>query len=120
MSKITKIPLEIRNFFSEKRRSAVMDSFTHLLENVNLDCRSLGGMNISVASILCNKRALTLRWFCPKPDVWSKKGCTVFLFVTRRHQLAKGDIPHNQLASNESDNAERSQEKQIADSTDSR
>ena len=44
MSKITKIPLEIRNFFSEKRRSAVMDSFTHLLENVNLDCRSLGGM----------------------------------------------------------------------------
>ena len=40
MSKITKIPLEIRNFFSEKRRSAVMDSFTHLLENVNLDCRS--------------------------------------------------------------------------------
>ena len=87
MSKITKIPSEIRNFFSEKRRSAVMDSFTHLLENVNLDCRSLGGMkrdncqltnhqvfpNISVASILCNKRALTLRWFCPKPDVWSKK-----------------------------------------------
>ena len=44
MSKITKIPSEIRNFFSEKRRSAVMDSFTHLLENVNLDCRSLGGM----------------------------------------------------------------------------
>ena len=76
--------------------------------------------HISVASILCNKRALTLRWFCLKPDVWSKKGCTVFLFVTRRHQLAKGDIPHNQLASNESDNAERSQEKQIADSTDSR
>ena len=44
MSKITKIPSEIRNFFSEKRRSAVMDSFTRLLENVNLDCRSLGGM----------------------------------------------------------------------------
>jgi hypothetical protein len=44
MSKITKIPSEIRIFFSEKRRSAVMGSFTHLLENVNLDCRSLGGM----------------------------------------------------------------------------
>ena len=44
MSKITKIPSEIRNFFSEKRRSAVMDSFTHLLESVNLDCRSLGGI----------------------------------------------------------------------------
>ena len=44
MSKITKIPSEIRNFFSEKRRSAVMDTFTRLLENINLDCRSLGGM----------------------------------------------------------------------------
>lgn len=44
MSKITKIPSEIRNFFSEKRRSVVMDSFTHLLESVNLDCRSLGGI----------------------------------------------------------------------------
>ena len=44
MSKITNIPSEIRNFFSEKRRSAVMDSFTRLLENANLDCRSLGGM----------------------------------------------------------------------------
>lgn len=32
----------------------------------------------------------------------------------------KGDIPHNLLASNESNNAERSQEKQIANSTDSR
>ena len=44
MSKITKIPSEIRNFFSEKRRSAVMDTFTRLLENINLDCRILGGM----------------------------------------------------------------------------
>ena len=44
MSKITKIPSEIRNFFSKKRRSAVMDSFTQLLESVNLDCRSLGGI----------------------------------------------------------------------------
>lgn len=44
MSKITQIPSEIRNFFSEKRRSAVMDSFTRLLENVNIDSRSLGGI----------------------------------------------------------------------------
>ena len=44
MSEITKIPSEIRNFFSEKRRSAVMDAFTRLLENIDLDCRSLGGM----------------------------------------------------------------------------
>lgn len=40
MSKITKNPSEIRNFFSKKRRSAVIDSFTHLLESVNLDCHS--------------------------------------------------------------------------------
>lgn len=44
MSKITNIPSEIRNFFSEKRRSMVLDAFTRLLEGANLDCRSLGGM----------------------------------------------------------------------------
>ena len=43
MSKITNIPSEIRNFFSEKRRSMVMDTFTRLLESLNLDIRSLGG-----------------------------------------------------------------------------
>lgn len=32
MSKIINIPSEIRNFFSEKRRSIVMDTFTRLLE----------------------------------------------------------------------------------------
>ena len=44
MSKNTKIPSEIRNFFSENRRSMVMDTFTRLLEGINLDCRSLGGL----------------------------------------------------------------------------
>ena len=38
------IPSEIRNFFSEKRCSVIMNAFMHLLENVNLDCRSLGGI----------------------------------------------------------------------------
>lgn len=32
MSKVTVIPSEIRIFFSEKRRSMVMDTFTRLLE----------------------------------------------------------------------------------------
>ena len=32
------------NFFSEKRRSIVMDTFTRLLEGLNLDTRSLGGL----------------------------------------------------------------------------
>ena len=44
MSKITNIPSEIRNFFSEKRRSMVMDTFTRLLEGLNLDSRILGGL----------------------------------------------------------------------------
>ncbi|TWJ11315.1 hypothetical protein JN06_02278 [Bacteroides zoogleoformans] len=44
MSKFTKILSEIRHFFSEKHRSIVMDTFTRLLDNINLDCRSLGGM----------------------------------------------------------------------------
>lgn len=44
MSKITNIPSEIRNFFSEKHRSIVMDTFTRLLENLNLYNRSLGGL----------------------------------------------------------------------------
>lgn len=44
MSKVTIIPSEIRNFFSEKRSSVIINAFTHLLENVNLDCRSLGGI----------------------------------------------------------------------------
>lgn len=44
MSKFTNIPSDIRSFFNEKRRSAVMNAFTCLLEDINLDCRSLGGM----------------------------------------------------------------------------
>lgn len=44
MGKNTNIPSEIRNFFSENRRSMVMDTFTRLLEGINLDCRSLGGL----------------------------------------------------------------------------
>jgi hypothetical protein len=43
MGKNTNIPSEIRNFFSEKRRSTVMSTFTSLLESINLDCRILGG-----------------------------------------------------------------------------
>ena len=44
MGKSTNIPSEIRNFFSEKRRSMVMDTFIRLLEGLNLDIRILGGM----------------------------------------------------------------------------
>lgn len=44
MSKFTNIPSDIRSFFNEKGRSVVMNAFTCLLEDINLDCRSLGGM----------------------------------------------------------------------------
>ena len=44
MGKFTNIPSDIRSFFSEKRRSVVMNAFTCLLEDINLDCRSLGGI----------------------------------------------------------------------------
>ena len=44
MSKNTNIPSEIRNFFSENRRSMIIDTFTRLLESINLDCRSLGSL----------------------------------------------------------------------------
>lgn len=44
MCKINKIPSEIRKFFSEKRRSTIMEEFTKLLERQNIDNRSLGGV----------------------------------------------------------------------------
>lgn len=44
MCKINKIPSEIRKFFSEKRRSTIMEEFTKLLEKQNIDSRSLGGV----------------------------------------------------------------------------
>ena len=43
MSKITKIPSELRNILGEKRRCSVMDSFSRLLESLHLDSRCLGG-----------------------------------------------------------------------------
>lgn len=44
MSKITKNLSEIRNFFSEKHYSSTIDTFTRLVENINLDSRNLGGI----------------------------------------------------------------------------
>lgn len=43
MGKFTKIPSEIRNFFTEKRQSTVINDFTRLLESFSLDNRCLGG-----------------------------------------------------------------------------
>lgn len=41
---IYKYSVRYSQFFNEKRSSVVMNAFTCLLEDLNLDCRSLGGM----------------------------------------------------------------------------
>ena len=69
MSKITNIPSEIRNFFSEKRRSIVMDTFTRLLEGLNLDTRSLGGLkreNCQLTNVQVFQILLLLPFFAIK------------------------------------------------------
>lgn len=43
MGKFTKIPSEIRNFFSGKRRTSVMDAFTKVVESISVDNNLLGG-----------------------------------------------------------------------------
>lgn len=43
MGKGTKIPSEIRDFFSEKRRASVMEAITRLIESLSVDNKSLGG-----------------------------------------------------------------------------
>ena len=69
MSKITKIPSEIRSFFSEKRRSSTMDAFTKLVENINLDSRSLGGIkreNCQLTNLQVFQILLLLPFFAVK------------------------------------------------------
>lgn len=43
MGRFTKIPSEIRNFFTEKRCASVMEAFTKLVESLSVDNKSLGG-----------------------------------------------------------------------------
>ena len=44
MGKFTKIPSEIKSFFKEKRLPAVVSDFTALLDTLEMDNRSLGGV----------------------------------------------------------------------------
>ena len=69
MSKITKIPSEIRSFFSEKRSSSTIDAFTRLVENINLDSRSLGGIkreNCQLTNLQVFQILLLLPFFAVK------------------------------------------------------
>lgn len=43
MSKYTNIPSELKNFFSEKRESFIMDMFSNFFVSLRFDNRSLGG-----------------------------------------------------------------------------
>ena len=44
MSKYTKVPSKIRNLFSEKRQSIVMNDFSRLLESLKIDQSCLGSI----------------------------------------------------------------------------
>ena len=76
MSKITKIPSEIRNILSEKRRCSVMDSFSGLLESLHLDSRCLGGnkrencqlTNLQLFQILVLMPFFAIKGFSHYPD----------------------------------------------------
>lgn len=76
MSKITKNPSELRNIFSEKRRSTVMDSFSGLLESLHLDSRCLGGnkrencqlSNLQLFQILVLMPFFAIKGFSHYPD----------------------------------------------------
>lgn len=44
MCKVNKIPSEIRKFFAENCKAAIMEEFTKLLEKQNIDSRYLRGV----------------------------------------------------------------------------
>ena len=69
MSKFTKIPSEIRNFFSEKRRSTVMEAFTKLVETLSVDSKMLGGVkrdNCQLTNLQVFQILLMLPFFAVK------------------------------------------------------
>lgn len=69
MGKFTKIPSEIRNFFSEKRRASVMEAFTRLVESLTVDNKSLGGekrVNCQLTNIQIFQLLLLMPFFAVK------------------------------------------------------
>ena len=51
MSKITKIPSEIRNFFTGKRINPAFSKFMTLLEGMRISDKDLGGKNVRTISL---------------------------------------------------------------------
>lgn len=67
MGKFTKIPSEIRNFFSEKRRASVMEAFTKSVETMSVDNNSLGGakrVNCQLSNLQIFQLLILLPFFC--------------------------------------------------------
>ena len=76
MSKFTKIPSEIRNFFSEKRRASVMEAFTKAVESISVDNDLLGGpkrgncqlTNLQIFQLLILMPFFAVRGFLHYPE----------------------------------------------------
>lgn len=69
LGKFTKIPSEIRNFFTEKRRASVMEAFTQLVESLSVDNKSLGGdkrVNCRLTNIQIFQLLLLMPFFAVK------------------------------------------------------
>ncbi len=112
MGNFTNIPSDIRSLFLEKRRSLVMNAFTCLLEDINLDCRSLGGIkrencrltNLQVFQILVLFPFFAIKGYSHYAGSALNRmfGCRKDMFysysVARQPQLVQGYIPHHQSA----------------------
>lgn len=76
MSKFTKIPSEIRNFFSGKRRASVMEAFTKAVESISVDNDLLGGpkrgncqlTNLQIFQLLILMPFFAVRGFLHYPE----------------------------------------------------
>lgn len=64
MSKITKIPSELRNFFTEKRSSSVFEAYSKMVENLKIRSCHLGGMKRNNCQ-LTNKQVFQILLLLP-------------------------------------------------------
>lgn len=71
MSKFTKIPSELRNFFTEKRSGSVLEAYFKMVENLKIQSKHLGGVkrsncqltNLQVFQILLLLPFFTMKTF---------------------------------------------------------
>lgn len=71
MGKVTKIPSELRKFFTEKRSSAIFEVYSRMIENLKINSKHLGGVkrsncqltNLQVFQILLLLPFFTMKTF---------------------------------------------------------